>query len=453
MLAAKLHGLGITQGVRVAMIHENHPLYIEMIHALILLEAILVPLNTRLTVGEIRKLLTEARPAWLVYGPGFENVAQDLEQNLAGIAVIASDQLSTLPEKPVETPLRARLDADQAILFTSGTSGRPKGVRLSLANHLASAAASARRLGTGPEDRWWLGMPLCHVGGLAIALRSAVDGMTVVLEPRFDPQGALAAIREHSVTLVSLVPTMLSRLLQVTNEATIGGSVRAVLLGGGPIPDSLRKRALHAGIPIAPTYGLTEAASQVATLAPEDAARHPTGVGPPLPGIEVRIVDEHGSVAGPDASGEIQVRGGNIMRGYFNRPEATRAAITQGWLKTGDLGWLDGNGHLHLLDRRTDLIVSGGENVYPSEVEAVLLGHPGVAEVGVTGGADLEWGQVVQAFVVRSAADPISAEELMAWARTHLAGFKRPRRVHFVKQLPYTASGKLQREQLRLLGT
>jgi O-succinylbenzoic acid--CoA ligase len=289
-------------------------------------------------------------------------------------------------------------------------------------------------------------MPLYHIGGLAIVLRSALYGTSVVLHSDFDARAVLHSLQHDRISTVSLVPTMLARLLDASGDAQFPTSLRFVLLGGGPIPMDLVLRARRARVPIAASYGLTEAASQVATLAPAEDEAHLGSVGQALPGVELRIVDENGRDQPAEVAGEIRVRAAQVMSGYLNLPEQTARTLEAGWLHTGDIGTLSTEGYLTLLDRRSDLIVSGGENVYPAEVEAVLLCHPDVAAAAVVGRSDPSWGQVVHAFVVPRAARAASAEELIAHCRSRLAGFKLPRVIELVTSLPQAKPGRLRRE-------
>jgi O-succinylbenzoic acid--CoA ligase len=323
------------------------------------------------------------------------------------------------------------LGAPHSIIYTSGTTGRPKGAILTYGNHYWSAIASALNLGTLPDDRWLACLPLFHVGGLAILLRGVIYGIAVVLHERFEPDRVNHAIDHEQVTIVSVVATMLERMLADRGERPFPNTLRCVLLGGGPAPLPLLERALALGAPVFQSYGLTETASQVATLAPEDVRSKVGSAGKPLMGTQVRI----------EADGEILVRGPTVSPGYLHQ------APHGEWLHTGDVGRLDDEGYLYVLDRRDDLIVSGGENVYPAEVEATLLAHPAVEEVGVYGLPDPEWGQTVCAAVKPRTA--VTAEELLAFCRQRIAGYKVPRTVQFVDALPRTASGKLLRRELR----
>ena len=337
----------------------------------------------------------------------------------------------------------------QTVVYTSGTTGRPKGAQLTYGNHLWSAIASALNLGLREDDRWLTCLPLFHVGGLAILLRSVICGTTVVLHDGFDADRVSRAIDEDGVTHVSVVANMLQRLLEARGDRPFPQSLRCVLLGGGPAPRPLLEACAARALPIVQTYGLTETASQVATLAPADALRKLGSAGKPLFGAELRIEREDGTACPPNEAGEILVRGPTVTPGYLNRPEETASALRDGWLHTGDLGYLDDEGYLYVLDRRDDLIISGGENVYPAEVEAALVSNADVLEAGVYALADERWGQVPAAVVVLRPGAVATAEELIAFCRARLASFKAPRRVDFAAALPRNVAGKLLRGELR----
>jgi O-succinylbenzoic acid--CoA ligase len=276
-------------------------------------------------------------------------------------------------------------------------------------------------------------LPLFHVSGLSILLRSVIYGMTAEVHTRFDPTNVNTAI-DQGVSAVSVVSSMLDRMLAERGDRPYPTTLRFVLLGGGPAPLPLVERALQAQAPVIQTYGLTETASQVVTLAPEDVIRKAGSAGKPLMGSRIRI----------EADGEILVQGPTVSPGYLHQPPR------QGWLRTGDLGYLDADGYLYVLDRRDDLIISGGENVYPAEVEAALLAHPAVAEAGVVGLADPQWGRVVAAAVTLRADRSVTEPELIGFCRERLAAYKVPRRIEFRAALPHNAAGKLVRRDLRL---
>ena len=314
-----------------------------------------------------------------------------------------------------------------AILFTSGTGGQPRAIGLSCAAFTAAAAASAARLGSDGHDRWLCCLPLGHVGGLAILVRSLIARGTVVLLPKFGAASVTAAIDQHEVSLASLVPTMLSRILSERDDWRPPPSLRAVLLGGAPVSDALWAEAIERGFPLRATYGMTETCSQVAT----GSAEAPRTL-LPLDRTRVRIADGQIEVAGPTLGQELG--------------EATNRTA-DGYLRTGDLGRIRDDGSLEVLGRADDVIVTGGENVSPVEVEAVLESHPAVAKAAVFGYPDEEWGQVIAAALVLRGARPESAE-LVDWCASRLASFKRPRRVALVDELPVTTMGKLDRRAL-----
>jgi o-succinylbenzoate---CoA ligase len=303
--------------------------------------------------------------------------------------------------------------AVHTVIRTSGTTGVPKAVELTFANHAASALASADAVGVDPEDRWLCPLPLHHVGGLNVLIRSAINRTTVVVHEHFDARRVKSELESGAVTLASLVPTMLARLRAAGLRQAPG--LRAIALGGGPIPPDLLDWASDAGIPVVPVYGMTETCSQVVAGSP----------GRPLRGVELDIA--------PD--GEILVRGPMVAPG---------AVGPDGWLHTGDLGRLDEDGRLHVLGRLKELIVTGGENVAPLEVEQALLAHPAVVDAGVVGLPDPDWGEAVTAFVVLR--EP--AGDLRAWCRERLSAFKVPKAIHVVTELPRNSGGKLVRDRL-----
>ena len=326
-----------------------------------------------------------------------------------------------LGPSPTAEPRMMRRDDGgiAAVLHTSGTTSAPKPVELTFGNFAASARGSGRALGVDPAERWLCPMPLTHVGGLSIPIRSAVYKTTAVLHGRFELDAVLDDLMDpdRRITLVSLVPTMLARLLDAGLAKP--PTLRWALLGGGPIAPALLDRAADAGVPAAPTYGMTEACSQIATF------------GRPLDGVELRL-------HGPEH--EIWVRGPIVA------PNARDEF--DGWLHTGDLGEIDDLDRLRIVGRKSDTIITGGENVAPAEVEAVLLEHPAVADAGVFGRPDVEWGEAVVAAVVRAPGALVDAEALRGFVRGRLAPFKVPKSVEFVDELPRTASGKLLRRQL-----
>lgn len=440
---------GIQPGQNVAALLPNGLEYVVLIHALARLGAVLVPLNTRLTPAEITWQLKQTQPTIIVYAKEMASLTEALP-NGKWVEVTA------LLEQPEETEFLTEtqflqpfdLNAPQAIVFTSGATGHPKGVVLTFANHFWSTTASSYRLGLLPHDRWLSCLPLYHVGGLAVVFRSCLYGTAIVLHPRFDLDEFNRSLETDAVTLTSLVPTMLHRLLAARAGRPWPTSLRLILLGGAAASPTLLEAAFQAQAPVATTYGLTEAASQVATLLPAEVMRKPGSVGRPLMFTAVRIVDEEGKTVPPDALGEIVVAGPTVMKGYYKNETATAQTIRNGELFTGDMGYLDTDGDLWVVQRRSDLILSGGENVYPAEVEAVLTQHPAVARACVVGLPHAEWGQQVAALVELELGAQVTAAALLEFSRQRLAGYKQPRRISFTDALPQTASGKIARRDV-----
>jgi O-succinylbenzoic acid--CoA ligase len=442
----------VAKGDVVAVLLPNGLPFAELLHAATLCGAVFLPLNTRLTPRELAFQLRDSGARLLLHAEG----------ELAGVAADAAAE-ARVPALGVDacaSPLGAHgatqaasgepvdPEAALAVLYTSGTTGTPKGAALSGRNFFWSALASAFHIGVDPDDRWLACMPLFHVGGLSILLRAVLYGISVAVHERFDPEAANRAIDRERITVVSLVAPMLERMLELRRDRPAPPSLRCVLLGGGPAPASLVERAVKLGLPVAPTYGLTEAASQVATSPPLGAG-DPLDVGlRPLFGTELRIARPDGELTPPGEAGEILVRGPTVMRGYLNRPRETAEALRDGWLHTGDIGALDPDGGLRVLDRRRDLIVSGGENVYPAEIETLLLRHPDIAEAAVAGIPDVAYGRRPAAWLVARGARVPGEDELRRFCLRHLASYKIPVAFRFVDGLPRGASGKLLRSRL-----
>jgi O-succinylbenzoic acid--CoA ligase len=442
-LAAALAAEGLGEGSRVACVLADDAPAVALVHATRRLGAVHVPLNRRAAPAELRYQLGVARADVLLADAPHAGLAREA----AGQSVPMGRVEALLAGAPCAAPARLRtrvdLDALATIVFTSGTTGRPRGARLTHDNHRASAHAWAGLLRPVPGHRWLACLPLFHVAGLAIVTRVTRWGAALDLHDRFEAAAVSDAL-DDGVTHLSLVPTQLEDLLSFRSSRTAPATLQAVLLGGGPIPPRLLERARAAGYRVLTTYGMSETGSGIAaggadaeTLADPTAAR-------PLPGVELRIESD----GAPDGSGEILVRGGMVFAGYEGDHPATAAALRDGWLHTGDIGTIDETGLLRVLDRREDLIISGGENVYPAEVEAVLVAHPAVLEAAVYGIPDERWGAVPEAAVVVSADAPAD-EELLRYCRERLAGYKVPRRLTRLPELPRNTFGKIQRGQLR----
>ena len=442
-VAAALAARGVNAGDRVALLLPNGLPFVDLVHAVPRAGAILVPLNTRLTPAELSWQLADAGARLVVFDDSTGALAAGSSRDAA---LAHAAELHGHRQRPPAVE-DGGLDRVHSIIYTSGTTGQPKGAMLTFGNHVWSAIGSALNLGLDPADRLLACLPMFHVGGLAVLLRSAIYGHAAVIHESFDPRRVNDAI-DDGVTVVSVVSRMLARMLEERGDAPYPAALRAVLLGGGPAPRPLLEACAERGVPVVQTYGLTEGASQVATLAPADALRKLGSAGKPLFPTEIRI-DRDGVEAAPREAGEILVRGATVSPGYWQLRDETSAVFRDGWLHTGDLGRLDDEGYLYVLDRRDDLVISGGENVYPAEVEAVLLSHPGVVDAGVYGVADERWGSVPAASVVARPGTSITADDLIAFCRERLAKYKVPVRIRFVDALPRTESGKLQRRLLR----
>jgi o-succinylbenzoate---CoA ligase len=407
--AGDLAARGVQAEQRVAIALPAGLDFANALHACMLIGAVAVPVDLRLSAPE------RARIA--------EGVAVVVEQPLPGAGAGAAAM------RELSASARHDLDATAVVIHTSGTSSTPKPVELTYGNLLWSALGSAVALGLDAEERWLCTLPLSHVGGLSILVRSAIYATTAVVHERFDTERVLLALREQQITLASLVATTLARLLDAGLRHP--PSLRAALTGGGPVPAELVRRATAAGVPVSMTYGLTETCSQVTTTPATALADGDLAAGPPLFCTRVRCEDD----------GEILVAGPTV---------APRALAPDGWLHTGDLGAFDERGRLRVTGRKADTIVSGGENVVPNEVEAVLEVHPDVLEAAVVGLPDERWGEAVTAVVVTRQGAVADGEALRAHCAAALASYKVPKRVLLrAEPLPRTRSGKLLRRELR----
>jgi O-succinylbenzoic acid--CoA ligase len=402
-VARRLAAFGVRRGATAALTMHPRREEVVLLHALMKLGAVALPLSPRLTQAERAAVLSAERPAIDL------NDAAELTQTEADLPLLGEHDMDDL----------------QCRILTSGTSGEPQPVGLTYGNFLFSAMGSAFNIGVDPADRWLCCLPLHHVSGLSILLRSVIYGTAAVIHDGFDLDRVAEALESGEVTLVSLVATQLTRLIDA------GAAIerpRAILIGGGPVPDEILSEALGLGATVVQTYGLTEAASQVTTLSPADAARKRGSAGRPLLTTHVRI-----------SEGEILVQGPTVAPGELD---------DDGWLHTGDAGRIDADGFLWVEGRRDAVIVTGGENVMPEEVEEVLAAHPDVADVAVVGRPDPDWQNAVVAVVVPTDASDPDAESLRSWCAARLAPFKVPKRIELAEALPRTAAGKLRRGEL-----
>jgi len=418
--------------------------FVRATHAAWRLGTAIVPLDTREPGDRLDFLAEKAAVDAVVTTDRTAAAVTDVEgRPIFSVDETAVDGVASLPVHDGGTTPRARYPSDtHLIMFTSGTTGEPTGVKLTLTNLFASAIASAFRLGLTRADRWLVSVPMVHMGGLAPLIRSTLYGTGVVLQREFEPAETAAAMTDFDVTGVSFVPTMLSRLLEAGWSAP--ESLRFVLLGGAAAPRDLIERSEAAGVPAFPTYGMTETASQVATATPTQAFENPGTVGQPLMFTKVAIIDD-GESAPPGETGEIVIDGPTVTPGYLDDAE-TRDVFDQRGLHTGDLGYRDADGRLYVVGRIDDQIVTGGENVDPDEVESVIESLSSVAESAVVGISDEEWGERVGALVVPENGTEPQPDEIEAVCGEELASFKVPKSITFGETIPRTVSGTVDRE-------
>jgi malonyl-CoA/methylmalonyl-CoA synthetase len=433
-VAGRLHGAGIGPGDRMLFSAESSLALVIAHVAALRCGIVVVPVNTACRAREIAHIVSDARPkAALV----------DSDDRAGWVRAAAGSETLVLgPEVDLPDHVPPTLDSaaphDPALIgYTSGTTGSPKGAVLSHANLLAGSESVGLAWRWGAADRLVLTLPLFHAHGLCVGLHGTLlAGASAVLLPRFQVNAVLDAAREHEASMFFGVPTMYHRLAQSPRVGELA-RLRLCVSGSAPLPADLhRSLADRGGQQVLERYGMTETLMLVSN--PYDGERRPGSVGFPLPGVQLRLSDEEG---------EIQVRGPNVFAGYWDRPQATAESFIDGWFRTGDLASIDPDGYVRILGRSKELIISGGLNVYPREVEEVLLSHPDVAEVAVVGTPSDEWGEVVTAFVV-PAGDHCTTEPLLAFAAQQLAPFKRPRRLHFVDSLPRNALGKVLKQEL-----
>jgi fatty-acyl-CoA synthase len=453
---------GVGKGDRVAILSLNRPDYLVLLYACARLGAMLVPLNWRLAVAEQLFILSDAGAKVLLLEQAFAEVLPVLEQSQPDTRIVGLDFTPPRGTLFDEWLAHARGD-DQTvqvdlfcpllIVYTSGTTGRPKGAVLRQQALLWNAVMSQHMHGLTPDDHVLTVLPFFHVGGLNIQTTPALQfGATVTIHARFTPDAALAAIARDRPTLTVLVPATIQAVSDHPDWATTDlSSLKAVSTGSTIVPPHLIECFVARGVPVLQVYGSTETCPvAVYTRIGGDLSRTgSTG----LPGLccEAAIVDDAGNEAPPNTPGEIVVRGPNVFTEYWGNAEATRETLRDGWYHSGDLGVRDADGYFWVHDRKKNLIISGGENIYPAEVERVLLEHPEVRECGVIGRPDEKWDEVPVAYVIRRAGGSVEAETLKAHVLTQLARFKVPREIVFVDDLPRTALGKVQHFRLREL--
>ncbi len=465
-IARVMRGAGLIPGDRVAILEDNTGAFLEAYLACAAADLVATPLNTRLSAREIGDILDDAGARWAVASPRYADLIP-----AGGVEHVAStgpDEWNAMASGGaggLEPPARGGDDVAH-LYYTSGTTGRPKGVMLTHGNVCTHARAAIEELRITGSDAWGHIAPMFHLADAWAVFAVTWVGGRHVMVPRFDAAAALEAVQRHGITVTNLIPTMLNLMVK---HPRVGdhdlSSLRVVLSGGAPIaPELVRQTMRVLGCDYIQTYGMTETCPYLTlSILPERLARLPaekqltfkSKTGRPFKGVELRVVDDDGRPVAADGRqvGEIQVRGPTVTPGYWNLPGETEAAFRDGWLCTGDLAVLDAEGFVDIVDRRKDMIITGGENVYSIEVENALYENPKILEAAVFGVPDERWGESVRAAVVLRPGEEADEEEVIAHCRSRLASFKAPRTVVFLSELPRTGSGKISKQTLRDPGT
>lgn len=466
-LADALRTKGVRPGDRVALLCLNSPQMMEVYIAVAKLGAISVPVNFRLHPDEIAYVLTDSGATLLFASTPFvEAATQALEHESAVREIIrvpalaervAGEQSDYEELVAAGSPGRVVTDVGHddvcVIMYTSGTTGRPKGAMLTHGNFFYNAInAMGFASGLGRTDVTISAAPLFHIGALGVhTLPFLFLGASVVVLEAFTPDQWIETAARHRVTQAFLVPAMWAAVAASPALGTADlSSLRLAISGGAPCPLPVISAMTQRGVSFTEGFGMTETSPNAACLQPEDVVDHAGSVGRPVAFMDFRILDAMDQDVPVGEVGELCLRGPSIFVGYWDKPEASAEAIRDGWFHTGDLARVDEEGFYSLVDRKKDLVITGGENVYPIEVEQVLYEHPEVVEVAVIGVPDERWGEIIAAVVVRSAESTLSADGLREWARDRIAHFKAPRRVTFVDELPRNATGKILKRELRL---
>lgn len=465
-LANALIELGLRVQDRVAILCQNCSQELEAYGAAEVAGFILVPINYRLSVPEMKAILKNCRPSVLLFEEQYRETAEAIAQSADDLLMLIGIEDPTpagyegllANASPLRPSQRPRPDDGVYLVYTSGTTGGPKGVTISHRAMLVGASATAAESGVMPTDRALIVMPLYHIGGKIEHLTFTIRGATIFLERTFDPQGVLALIERRKLTGGLLGPVMIQRILDVPEIDKYDlSSLRLVHYSSAPMPVSLLRRAVaKLGKIFVQVYGMTEATCCTILLAhqhilegPENEVRRLASAGQPFFGAEVRIVRDDGTECLPNEIGDVQIGGPCLFSGYWNNDSLARAVIRNGWFDTGDRGYFDDEHFLFIADRKKDMIISGGENIYSREVEEVLTTHPAVAEAAIIGVPDPQWGESVKACVVLRSGEKADAVELIEHCRRSLASYKKPKSVDFLAELPRLHNGKIDKRALR----
>jgi acyl-CoA synthetase (AMP-forming)/AMP-acid ligase II len=472
-LAGALRGLGVARGTRVAALHVNSHRYVEAYYATAMLGGVFVPLNYRAKRPELEHMLRAGRAEVVFVGERYLELVDALRDALPDLRTLVGFDgprgdvfgYETLLADAEEHGDEADVEDDETtiLMYTSGTTQLPKGVLLTHGDFSAYVTANVELADGTPRGTALLCVPLYHIAGATNMMTTLWTGRRLVLMPQFEPGAWLALVERERVTHAFVVPTMLKQLLDQPDLAARDlSSLEVLAYGGAPMPFPVIRRAIERlprTVGFVNAFGQTETTSTLTVLGPEDhrldggpdeverRTRRLRSIGRPLPDVEVRIADDDGAPLAPGEVGEIQVRTPRVMKGYAG---ATESPLTpDGWLPTRDMGWLDEDGYLYVAGRKDDMIIRGGENIAPAEVEAVLQSHPAVEEAAVVGVPDVEWGQRVAAFVVLRPEARVEADELAEFCRQRLASFKKPEVIRILAELPRNPMGKVLRRDLR----
>ena len=452
-LAGYFRSLDIARGERIALLCANSAECFELQIAACREGLILVPINFRLAPAEVDYILGDCAPRMLITDAAHANAPY----TFAGPRLVLGAGYEELLRNA--EPVRGDLAAIEpqrgcVILYTSGTTGRPKGAVLSNLALYARINSNLFHYGIKSSDRFLQCLPMFHIAS-NVSLSYLIVGATNIFLSEFDPARVVSCIEREAVTAALMVPTMINAVINLPQIAGANlGSLRTLVYGASPIPPAVLTRALEMfQCDFAQAYGMTET-SAITVLGPADhnptdMPERLTSAGRPALGVEMRVVDDKGALLEQGGVGEVACRGPVVMNGYWNAPQATADAIRDGWMHTGDLGYVDDAGYLYITDRKKDMIVSGGENVYPREVEDVLFEHPGVLEAAVIGVPDERWGERVHAVLVARAGVALHVDDVIGFARTRLAGYKVPKSADIVTELPKNATGKVLKTELR----
>lgn len=459
--ASVLKAKGVCRGDRVAFLGLNQPAFLETIFAANTIGAVFVPLNFRLTAEELTFIINDAGVHSLVVDETLQPVVQSARTSLCcrHFITVAQDvdgwlnfDTEITAAEPISDLVSVSRDDLCLIMYTSGTTGLPKGAMLTHGNILWNNVNSQLAFGGQRDDVLLTVAPLFHIGGLnVLTLQNFAMGSKLVLMRAFDPEAVLDVIADKKVTHMFGAPAMFQFMMQHPKfHSTSFDSVTTFICGSAPAPESLLTTYAERGVPFCQGYGLTETSPFGTFLTPEWGIAKLGSAGQAPMHTYVRVVNEHNKPVAVNERGEICIKGANVMRGYWNRPEATAKAIdSEGWFHSGDIGYLDEDGFLFICDRLKDMVISGGENVYPAEVESVLFKHEAIAEVAVIGLPDEKWGEAVTAVAALHTEQQLSLEELREFAQTQLAKYKLPLRLHIVEALPRNPAGKVLKFKLR----